>query len=70
MGSVASPTSNIIGASPTIGRNFMLLTIHKKLWIIIGELTTASIFARVMVHDTVKMTAQLQYFHICSCNGS
>ena len=42
----------------------------KKLRIIIGELTTASIFARVMVHDTVKMTARLQYFHICSCNGS
>ena len=29
-----------------------------------GELTTASIFACVMVHDTVKMTARLQYFHI------
>ena len=30
----------------------------------------ASIFVRVVVHDTVKVTARLQYFHICSCNGS
>ena len=55
---------------PHTGQNFMLSTIHKKIQIKIGELTTASIFARVMVHDTVKVTARLQYFHICSCNGS
>ena len=63
----------IIGASlsePHTGRNFMLSTIHKKLRIKIGELTVASIFVRVMVRDTVKVTARLQYFHICSCNGS
>ena len=56
-----------IGASvskPHTGQSFVLSTIHKKL------LTTAYIFVRVMVHDMMKVTAQLQYFHICSCNGS
>ena len=63
----------IVGASlsePHTGRNFVLSTIHKKLRIKIEELTVASIFVRVMVHDTVKVTTRLQYFHICSCNGS
>ena len=63
----------VIGASlsePHTGRNFVLLTIHKKYGIKIRELTTASIFVRVMVHDTMKVTARLQNFHICSCNGS
>ena len=63
----------IIGASlsksPT-GQNFVLSAIHKKLRIKIGERTVAPIFVRVMVHDTVKVTVRLQYFHICSCNGS
>ena len=66
-------SSVFIGASlsePHTGRNFVLSTIHKKLRIKIGELTVASIFVRVMVRDTVKVTARLQYFHICSCNGS
>ena len=62
-----------VGASlsePHTGRNFVLLTIHKKLQIKIRELTVASIFVRIMVHDMVKVTARLQYFHICSCNNS
>ena len=55
-------------SEPHTGRNFVLSTIHKKLRIKIGVLTYN--FVRVMVHDTVKVTARLQYFHICSLNGS
>ena len=49
----------IIGASlsePHTGRNFVLSTIHKKLWVKIGKFTVASIFVHAMVHDTVKVT--------------
>ena len=56
----------IIGASlsePHTSESFVLSTIHKKLRIKIGELTnasvcaiTTSIFAHVIVHDTVKLT--------------
>ena len=59
--------SGLIGVSlsePHTSKSFVSSTIHKKLWIKIGELTnapvcviTTSIFARVMVHDTVKLTA-------------
>ena len=53
----------LFGASlsePHTSESFMLSTIHKKLWIKIGELSnvsvciiTNSIFAHVMVHNTV-----------------
>ena len=51
-------------SKPHTSESFVLSTIHKKLRIKIGELTnasacviTTSIFARVMVHDTVMLTA-------------
>ena len=59
----------IIGASlsePHTSESFVLLTIHKKLRIKIGELTnasayiiTTSIFARVMIHDGVDYTTSI-----------
>ena len=52
--------SAVIGASlsePHNSETFVLSTIYKKLRIKIGELTNASIFVRVVVHDTVNLTA-------------
>ena len=48
---------HLIGASlsePHTSETLVLSTIHKKLWIQIGELMNASIFVRVIDHATVE----------------
>ena len=42
---------------PHTSKTFVLSPIHKDLQIKIEELTNASIFIRVMVHDTVNLMA-------------